>query len=221
MTAKPGPTPSAAETAIEEASYLSTDSLLTIDMFAKRVRLTPRTVRSYHSRGILQPPVRISRTPYYGGAHMIRMQAVFQMQRNGLPLEAIRALLNPDRVLAEFAIPAKRIAAILQAEPGLRHTLTRAGVLRKEPDGTLSVVSMRAVVATRASLPPGTPLRETLLLLAHTVIAVRPLAEAAIHLVRSAMRDDAGPPDELADLTAEAVRLSLLTSASTGSTHAC
>ncbi|WP_162907765.1 MerR family transcriptional regulator [Allorhizocola rhizosphaerae] len=186
-------------------------------MFAKRVGLTPRTVRSYHARGILPPPVRISRTPYYTEAHLARMHSVVQMQRGGLPLEAIRALLNPDRVLGEFVVPAKQIAATVHAEPSLRHALTSSGVLYRQPDGALTVVSMRAVASARSALPAEAPLSETLKLLASTVTAVRPLAEAALTLVRGAAQRHiaryGSRAADLTDLTAEAVRLSLLASA--------
>jgi hypothetical protein len=160
--------------------------------------------------------VRVSRTPYYTDAHRARMNSVVQMQRNGLSLEAIRALLNPDRVLGEFVVPAKQIAAIVRAEPGLRQTLTGCGVLHRQPDGALHVVCMRAVVAARAVITPEAPLSETLRLLAGTVVAVRPFAEAAVALVREAVAHRIANSSDLSDLTAEAVRLSLLSAAKTG-----
>ena len=193
----------------------SRDSLMTIDMFAHRVGVTTRTVRSYHSRGILHPPHRVSRTPYYDETHFDRMQTVLLMQRNGLPLEAICALLNPDHVLGEFVIPTKQIALAVSATPGLHHTLTTSGVLRKLPDGGLKVTSMRAVVAARAAIPPELPISEALRLLSRVVVAVRPIAaniaglvssEAGQHVSRS-RRWQA----DLGDFAAEVVRLSLQT----------
>ncbi|WP_329100746.1 MerR family transcriptional regulator [Micromonospora sp. NBC_01699] len=186
---------------------------MTIDRFAAEVCLTPRTIRSYHTRGLLQPPARIGRTPYYDRSHLTRMRNVAQLQGQGLPLEAIRALLDPDLVLGQFILPAATISSVLRTNPDLMHALTNSGVLIRRPDGAFAVFGVRAVLAARAASRPETPLTDALRVLADAVTAVQPLAEGALSRVRAELlrRVPGGSEQrqELLDLTVEAVRIGL------------
>ena len=189
----------------------TTERLMTIDEFAAEIGVTARTVRSHHARGLLQPPARIGRAPYYGVAHLVRMRTVIRLQSQGLPLEAIRALLDPDRVLGQFLLPGKPITAALRSEPELLRALVDSGVLVRRPDGVFAVASARAILAVRAASEPDTSLVEALYILADAVAAVRPHAEDALSRVRAEVlrRVPGGGHyrDELLELTVEALRL--------------
>lgn len=186
--------------------------LLTINQMATEIGLSTRTIRTYHSRGLLPPPIRIGRTPYYGRVHLARMRYIVRLQRRGLPLEAVRAVLEPDLVLGEYLLPRNLLAAALRTDPGLFSALTGAGVLARRPDGGLAVRGPRAVLAVRAACPSGVPLGHALHVLADAVAAMAPLATAALTRVRAelARRWPEVGEDELLDLTVEVVRLALL-----------
>jgi len=188
------------------------DQLLTIDQLAAEVGLSTRSIRSYHARGLLPPAVRVGRTPYYGRAHLARMRAVLRLQRRGLSLDAVRALLEPDTVLGQLLLPGNLIIAALRADPELFHVLTAAGVLSQRPDGGLGVRSARAVLAARAATRRGLPVGKVLRMLADATAAVLPLAQVAMSRVEAEVRGRHADPGEedLLELTVEVFRLSLM-----------
>lgn len=187
--------------------------LRTIDQLADEIGLTPRTIRSYHARGLLPPPVRVGRKPMYGLGHLIRMRNVLRLQSRGLPLEAIRALLEPDLVLGQFLPPGHSFTAALRAEPNLLNSLIACGVLVRNPDGGLVIRNARAVLAAHAAGPAGASISQTLHVLADAVTATLPHARDALIGVDAAVRDRlpgrAAVPEALIDLTVEALRLAL------------
>ena len=70
------------------------DTRITIDELAQRTRLTVRNIRSYQSRGLLQPPELRGRTGYYGNAHLARIELIRELQSEGFNLAAIRRLIE-------------------------------------------------------------------------------------------------------------------------------
>jgi hypothetical protein len=190
------------------------DGLLTIDEMAAEIGLTSRTIRSYHARRLLPPPVRIGRKPYYGRAHLNRMRGVLRLQGHGLPLEAIRALLEPDVVVGECLLPSKSITAALRAEPPLFGTLLSTGVLTARPDGGLSVRSARAVMAAHMVHGGEVPIRMALWDLADSIVAMLPFADAAMASVRTETRGYRPATrrhgDDLLEFLVEVFRLCLM-----------
>jgi hypothetical protein len=195
-------------------SAIGRDELMTIEQVADEIGLSSRTIRTYHSRGLLQPPIRIGRKPHYSAAHVNRLRSVLKLQRRGLPLEAIRALLEPDVVIAERLLPAKLIVEALRAEPSLFMALVSAGVLTTSPDGGLAVRSARAVLAARTMHGGGVPIRQPLHTLASSVVAVLPLADATLSRIDDEIRQhapDRGLSDgDLLEFVVEVFRLCLL-----------
>lgn len=165
------------------------EDLLSVDQFAFEVRLTPRTIRAYHARGLLPPPIRVGRAPFYGNHHLQRMRLVLRMQSAGLPLEAVRALLEPDVVLYDALQLGQFIRYALRSRPGLLRTLLRAGLLAPQHQGGYEARGIRAIVATRELHPPDFSPAQSLELLAETIIQATPHARAAMEQVRHAIAE--------------------------------
>jgi len=184
---------------------------MTAKKFAAKIGLTARTVRSYHARGLLPPPVRIGRTPCYSDEHLARMRQVLRLQSLGLPLEAIRALLEPDLVLGELSPFGPAVASAVRDQPELLDTLVASGILTRRRDGGLDLRGVRALLAAKAV--SGQPTGQVLDLVADSVKQVLPHARAALALVhgtvRNHLRDSEIHVDALRDLTVEVVRVCL------------
>ena len=190
------------------------DDLMTVDHFAAKVGVTTRTVRSYHARGLLPPPVRVGRAPHYGSDHVARMRQVLRLQSRGLPLEAVRALLEPELVLGEFLPIGHTITAAVRANPALLAPMLESGILTRRADGSFEVRSVRAVLAAHAVCGRGASIGGALNLLAHVVFEVTSHSEAALERVRETVDQHAGDAlpsaDDLSNLTVEVVRLCAL-----------
>lgn len=65
-----------------------------IDELAERVGMTPRNIRAYQSRGLLEPPVIEGRVAHYSGVHAARLRLIASLQREGFTLGAIKRLLE-------------------------------------------------------------------------------------------------------------------------------
>lgn len=186
-------------------------NLMTAKKFAAKIGLTARTVRSYHARGLLQPPVRIGRTPCYSDEHLARMRQVLHLQSRGLPLEAIRALLEPDLVLGELTPFGPAVASAVRDQPELLDTLVASGILTRRRDGGLDLQGVRALLAAKAV--SGQPTGQVLDLVADSVNEVMPYARAALahvhRTVRNHLPDDDIPAGALHDFAVEVVRVCL------------
>ncbi|MBP2320742.1 DNA-binding transcriptional MerR regulator [Kibdelosporangium banguiense] len=184
---------------------------MTIGQFSAEIGLTPRTVRSYHARGLLQPPARVGRTPYYGRGHVIRMRHILHLQSQGLPLEAVRALLEPDMVLDKLLSVSQLVSEVVRGRPTLLSELVASGVLFWAVDGRLEVRNVRAVVAAVAGIRHDAALGQALLLLARAVNEVMPHAADALDSLQAtvlAHPTDSGPaPDDIVELAVEVFRL--------------
>lgn len=175
-----------------------------IDELAATVGLTTRTIRSYQARGLLPSPGRIGRTPFYGAEHLARLRLMNKLQRRGLSLDAIRALLEPELVLGESMIPWNRIAAALRQETRLINALVRYDILTKLPGGGLAVNRARAILACVAGNVSPASTRASLWTLVDAISELLPLTEtilARLHsIVRQRLPNDISPEqtDELA-----------------------
>lgn len=70
----------------------------TIDELAARARMTVRNVRSYATRGLIDPPRLEGRTGYYGQAHLQRLHLIRELLDRGYTLAAVENALqtSPD-----------------------------------------------------------------------------------------------------------------------------
>lgn len=194
-----------------------TGSLMTADRFAATIGLSSRTVRSYHARGLLPPPSRIGRTPCYTDRHLARMRQVIDFQSRGLPLEAVRALLEPDLVLGEIAGLGPAVGSAVRRQPGLLAALTDSGVLVRHADGGIGLNGVRAVLAARALSGQGASIDQALVFLATAAQEVMPLAEDVLAKVLDAAEDwlprTAPARSSVAELAAEVIRTCILRAA--------
>ncbi|GAA0248788.1 hypothetical protein GCM10010492_55900 [Saccharothrix mutabilis subsp. mutabilis] len=175
--------------------------------FSAKIGLSARTIRSYHARGLLPPPVRIGRTPHYLDDHLTRMRQVLWLQRRGLSLDAVGALLEPDATLGQVVPVGPAVAEALRGKPDLLAAGVESGIISQHPDGTVEVHAVRAVFAAGGR---GTSVAHALGLLAEMADAVAPHVDKAVEAVRrsTACANLAKPtvPDDLADLVLEVVR---------------
>lgn len=161
----------------------------TIDEFAAEVRLTPRTIRTYHNRGLLPPPLRAGRARYYGEHHLSRIRLVQRLQQGGLSLDAVAALLEPDHLLAQLAVPDRALAATLRANPELTNAMLACGLLARLPDGSMRVRGTRAVLAAIALRRPGVTAADALRALVEATLGAVPGAGAMLADLTLALRD--------------------------------
>jgi DNA-binding transcriptional MerR regulator len=61
----------------------------TIDELASAAGMTPRNVRAYRTKGLLEPPIRVGRTSRYQVTHLTRLRDIRQLRQAGLPLKMI------------------------------------------------------------------------------------------------------------------------------------
>ncbi len=66
---------------------------ITIGELAARTGMTVRNIRAHQSRGLLDPPVVVGRTGYYGQDHIDRIELIRELQEEGFNLEAIRRIV--------------------------------------------------------------------------------------------------------------------------------
>ncbi len=66
---------------------------ITIGDLAERTGMTVRNIRAHQSRGLLDPPVVVGRTGYYGPDHIGRIELIRELQEEGFNLEAIRRIV--------------------------------------------------------------------------------------------------------------------------------
>jgi len=69
-------------------------SRYTVDELAERTDLTPRTIRSYQTQGLLPPPERHGRVAYYDDSHLERLQEIAELKEEGLSLSSIPEVLT-------------------------------------------------------------------------------------------------------------------------------
>lgn len=65
---------------------------MTIEELAQASGCSTRNIRNYQTRGLLPPPVVVSRTGYYGQGHLARLRLIATLQARGYSLAAIADL---------------------------------------------------------------------------------------------------------------------------------
>ena len=85
--------------------------MLTIGQVAKRFHFSRSTLLYYHSIGLLVPTVR-SESGYrrYSEKDLNRLAAIVSYRKMGLPLKAIKRVLDPNSAPDVFELLKKRLA---------------------------------------------------------------------------------------------------------------
>lgn len=100
------------------------DDTLTIEELAERAHVSPRLIRYYLTEGLLERPPKHGRELRFDRDQVARLQAIRELQRQGLSLEAIQRQLDqmPPREWQMFTRPghAPSVARLLMAEPAAR-----------------------------------------------------------------------------------------------------
>ncbi|MBO0854756.1 MAG: MerR family transcriptional regulator [Nocardia sp.] len=73
---------------------MSSPGEFTIDELARMSGSTVRSLRVYHERGVLPPPVVKGRTGFYGPEHLNRVHTITRLLERGIKLNGIKELLN-------------------------------------------------------------------------------------------------------------------------------
>ena len=139
---------------------------MTVSQLGDAVGMTPRNIRAYQSRGLLEPPVIVGRVAMYSGVHAARLRLIGSLQREGFTLAAIKRLLeNPGSYSAIVADRRRRFrdgdadmpATVPVSEERIRaqfpeapDDLTETGLVWADTDGQL--VSPATVVGVARTL---------------------------------------------------------------------
>lgn len=145
---------------------------MTVTELADAVGMTPRNVRAYQSRGLLEGPEILGRVAHYSGAHIARLLLIASLQREGFTLNAIKRLLEtPSSYSAIVADRRRRFRdestdmpatvpvseeRIRQLFPSAPDDLMETGLVWRDSEGTL-VSSTTVVGVGRTLLSLGVP----------------------------------------------------------------
>lgn len=73
---------------------MSYEECLTLEELSERVGIKPRTIRDYRQRGLLPSARRQGNKLYFGDRHVDALSRIVSLQRRGLNLAAIKALVG-------------------------------------------------------------------------------------------------------------------------------
>ncbi|WP_306360023.1 MerR family transcriptional regulator [Nocardia sp. CC227C] len=73
---------------------MAVEAKYTIDELAREAGTTVRSLRVYHERGILPPPMVKGRTGYYSPEHLSRVRTISRLLNRGIKLSGIKELLK-------------------------------------------------------------------------------------------------------------------------------
>lgn len=91
------------------------DGTMRIGDVARQVGITPRTIRYYHSIGLLPPPHREGHGQYrYGEETVARLRKIDQLKKIGLSLEEIGTVIDLYFADPSGIQPKQRVLAILR-----------------------------------------------------------------------------------------------------------
>ena len=111
------------------------DDTLTIEELAEQARVSPRAVRYYLTTGLLERPPKRGRELRFSRDQVARLQAIRELQRQGLSLEAIARQLDrmPPNMLEMFTHRghAPPLARLLSREPAAGAVGSTFGVARE------------------------------------------------------------------------------------------
>jgi DNA-binding transcriptional MerR regulator len=194
---------------------------LTINQLAAAVGMTARNIRAHQSRGLVHSPRIEGRLARYGSDHVVRLQLIASLQREGFTLAAIKRLIDtPDSyasiiadrrrrfrddtsdIVTTVPVPVERIAELLSELPELPDDLTETGLVWMQ-DGALVTHTMLMGIG-RTLAAQGVPARLLAQLMLDAALSARKLGAAFREHVESQDGDDR----RLADLAKVAVQLS-------------
>jgi len=204
---------------------------MTITELAAVVGMTPRNIRAYQSRGLMDPPQIRGRVAHYSGVHAARLRLIASLQREGFTLAAIKRLLENTGSYASIVADRRRRfrdgstdipATVPVSEERVREMfpmapadLTRTGLVWHDVDGNL-VSSPVLVGVGRTLLSLGLPAQAVADLQLQAVRAGREIGAAL-----RAQIADAGDAHDRArvavQLSAAAFELAFLDAATEGS----
>ena len=106
----------------------------TIEQIGRATGLTPRTIRHWTARGLLEPPPFHAAATRYGQGHLARLRAIQALRKQNLLLDQIRARLDAPPPVTEQAparppppkYPAERWERIVLV-PGVELHVNAAG----------------------------------------------------------------------------------------------
>jgi DNA-binding transcriptional MerR regulator len=189
---------------------------LRVEDLAARTDTSVDTIRFYQKRQLLDPPRRDGRIAWYGPEHVARLERIRELQSRGFSLAVIRRLLAGELDAADEPLAAAVVAASDDELITLEELATRAGVpvalldaivregllVPRSRDGQVRFAASDAAVVTAglALLEAGLPLPELLALARRHDESTRAIAEDAVVLFDTAVRE----PLRHADLTREA-----------------
>src|SRR5512146_1353945 len=111
------------------------DDTITLEDLARRAQVSPRAIRYYLSEGLLERPPKRGRELRFEPEQVARLQAIRELQRQGLSLEAIARQLDrmPPREWQMFSHPghAPPLARLLSREPAAGAVGSTFGMARE------------------------------------------------------------------------------------------
>lgn len=182
------------------------ESAYTIDEIAGATGVTPRNVRAYQSRGLLDPPTMRGRVGYYGDAHVTRLRLIQVLQQDGFNLAAIAAMLAAGETDAERMHRIRqpeldRKAVTLSAElsddghsaldeagDALVQVLVSNGVIRRLPSGRYAAATPALLAAARQLVEHGASAVDLARVIGELSEWARLSAQEAVVYVTSLMR---------------------------------
>lgn len=206
-----------------------------MEELARRADVSVDTIRFYQKRRLLPPPAREGRIAWYGEEHVGRLARIRELQRDGLPLEVIRRLVDGgldatdaslaaavagardgDAPAAEELLTLEELAARSGVPAPLVEAVAREGLLvARVQDGRpwFTADDAELVAAGLALVEAGLPLPELLALARRHHAETRAVAEEAVAMfdahVRRPLRDAGLPPDDAATRIVDAFRVLL------------
>jgi DNA-binding transcriptional MerR regulator len=148
---------------------------LTITELATTVGMTARNIRAHQSRGLVHPPRIEGRTARYGSDHVVRLELIASLQREGFTLAAIKRLIDTPNSYASIVadrrrgfrdgtsdiaptvpVPFELIDQFIDELPGLPDDLTETGLVWRQDGQLVTHVMLMGVGRTLAAqgLPP-------------------------------------------------------------------
>ena len=180
-----------------------------VEQLAAVADVSVDTIRFYQAKGLLPPPRRVGRVALYDDEHTARLNRIRGLQAKGLTLAAIRRLLDGDLDRADEAL-VTAVTATDGGDPGQPESLTidelatRSGIpvallqavikegllvaRRVGGEARFSTADVEAARAGLALLEAGLPLPEVLDLAREHHQAMRAVAERAVELFDTHIR---------------------------------
>jgi DNA-binding transcriptional MerR regulator len=199
----------------------------TVEQLAAQVGMSPRNIRAYQTRKLLDPPVRQGRAAYYTDDHRRRLERIQALQEQGFNLVAIEAILAGSMNAAPDGLAAvlDRVGA---DHPDLVYALSRLGVVSRAPDGGVRPIQSRVLQSTLNLDRAGLSAARSLQLLVEVLDSLAPLADRVGQTASARLdalarqpdqssasswervdRDDTALRQGLADLLTEAFRMTV------------